>query len=91
MSGHDPSAGEGRSGHTGRVKEYLCAYLEEDDHAALTAAADLCRSSAVDVGAVLDWIGAQRADAALKARAVLAVRRAVGLPLRSGAVCNTPR
>lgn len=77
--------------NTERVREYLLAYLEQDDGAALAAAAHLCRTASIDVGAVLDWIGRQPADSAPKARAALEVRRAVGLPLRPGMVCSTPR
>ena len=91
MPGYESQPRGGRGEATGRVKAHLREYLEEESPAALDAAVGLCRATSIDVGAVLDWLGAQHADPALKARALREVRRAVGLPLRAGPVCRTPR
>jgi hypothetical protein len=73
---------------TARVQALLDDYFEVEDAGALAAAAALCRGAPVDVDAVLAHARRSGAPAATIARAVAALRKALGLPAVPGAPCR---
>ncbi|WP_420464789.1 hypothetical protein [Panacagrimonas sp.] len=67
----------------------LQRYLDEDDdEAALRAAADWARAHTVDIAGLFDWLQHYPADKARRSRAQVVLRAALGLPLVPGPVCR---
>lgn len=71
-----------------RALEQLAWFIDEGDEAVLAEAIGLITASGAAPAQVLADVGALRGDPSLKARALTAVRRSLGLALVPGAVCQ---
>ncbi len=71
-----------------RALEQLAWFIDEGDEAVLAEAIAGIAGSGASPARVLAEVGALRGDPAMKARALTAVRRALGLALVPGAVCQ---
>lgn len=71
------------------ITDALTRYLIDDEpRSALDAACDAARSTSFDIAELFDWLQRFDADAALKQRANVALRAALGLPLIPGPPCR---
>ena len=71
------------------ITDALTRYLDEDEpRSALDAACEAARSTRFDIAELFDWLQRFDADAALKQRANVALRAALGLPLIPGPPCR---